>query len=266
MLETIQKFESVMGPATWDYPLYVIGAGSAAVVIGLFVWLAGLGFKKILMAIIGAAGGAALGYFAIGRGVIPAAVSAVVAAVIAVIFERVFIALFEVILVVGFGLAILIGPYLNNGQAEPETQDAINSDESVEQPKTYLFEIGGKVKGACSEMPVYKWLIVTALTVTVLVAGFVFQRLAAASCFSILGTLLMAAGMILLLLYKGAAPLSRVGNRPLMYAGIFAGMAAFGTVEQLLFCRGGLIKPTKKAQAEGAGAGKKKRRSDRVAT
>lgn len=265
MLETIQNFESIMGPAARDYPLYVIVPGIAAVVVGLFVWLAGLGFKRVLMAIVGAAVGAGLGYVAIGRDVIPAAVSAGVVAVIAALFERVFIALFAAILVAVISLAVLVGPRINieNAQAEPEDWNiTVDSNESMEQPKAYLNDLGSKIRQAYSEVPVYKWIIIALITVIVLVVGFVFRRLTAASYFSVLGTMLIAAGLILLLLYKGAAPLSRVGNRPMMYAGIFAGLAAFGTVEQLLFCRGGLIKPAKKTQAEGADAGKKKRRSD----
>ena len=267
MLETIQNFESVMGPAARDYPLYAIAPASAAVVAGLFVWLGGLGFKRVLMAIAGAAGGAAGGYFAIGRGVVPAAVSAVVAAGIAALFERVFIALLAAILVAIIGFTILVGPRINteNAQEESEAWDAtVDSNESIEQPTAYLSDLGGEIRQVCSEVPRYQWVIIVLITIIVLVAGFVFRRLAAATCFSVFGTLLIAAGLMVLLLYTGATPLSRVGNRPLMYVGIFAGMAAFGAVEQLLFCRGGLIKPAKKAKSGGEDVvgGKKKRRSE----
>jgi len=270
MLETIQNFESVVGPAARDSPLYVIAPGIAAVVVGLFVWLGGLGFKRVLMAIAGAAGGAALGYFAIGRGVVPTAVSTGVAAVIAAIFDRVFIALLTAILAAGVGFAVLVGPRISteNAQPEPEVWDAtVDRNDSMKQLNAYLNDLGDEVRQACSDVPVYQWLIVVVLTVVILVVGFLFRRLAAAACFSVLGTLLIAAGLVLLLLYKGAAPLSRAGNRPLMYAGVVGGMAAFGAVEQLLFCRGGVLKPAKKLKAEGDydGGGKKrlkKRRTD----
>ena len=105
MLETMQNFESVMGPAARDYPLYVIAPGSAAVVAGLFIWLGGLGFKRVLTAIAGAAGGFAVGYFAVGRGVVVAAVLAGVAAIVAALLDRVFIALLAAILVAGVGFS-----------------------------------------------------------------------------------------------------------------------------------------------------------------
>jgi hypothetical protein len=48
-----------------------------------------------------------------------------------------------------------------------------------------------------------------------------------------------------------------------MYAGIVGGMVAFGTIEQLLFCRGGLVRPIKKPKAEGDDeSGKKKHRTE----
>ena len=264
MLETIQNFESVISPAARDYPLYAIAPGSAAVVVGLFVWLGGLGFKRILMAIAGAAGGFALGYFVIGWGVIPAAVSAGVAAGIVAVFDRVFVALLAAILAAGIGFIVLIGPLISTENAESEPEywgETINSNTSLEELKTYLNDLGGKVRHACSQVPVYQWLIVAVLTAIVLVVGFLLRRLAAAASFSVLGTLLIAAGLVVLLLYTGATPLSRAGNRPLMYGGIIAGTAAFGAVEQFLFCRGGILKPAKKTNVEGgdAGSGKKKR-------
>lgn len=267
MLESIQNFESVVGPAAQKYPLFVIAPASAVVVAGLFVWLGGLGFKGVLNAIAGAAGGAALGYFVIGRGVLPTVVSAVVAAVIAVVLERLFIAQLLALLVAVISFVILIGPHINieNAQIEPETQDVtVDSNESMEQLDAYLIDVANKVRDAFSDVPVYRWVIVGVLTIIFLVGGFVFRRFSAALCFSVLGTLFIAAGMIMLLLYKGATPLSWVGHKPWMYAGIVGGMMAFGTIEQLLFCRGGLVGPAKKPKAEGGDdeSGKKKRRTE----
>jgi hypothetical protein len=266
MLETIQNFESVVIPAARAYPLYAMAPGSTGVVVGLFIWLGGLGFKRVLMAIAGAAGGFALGYFAIGRGVIPAAVLAGVLALIMAIFDRVSIALLAAILVAGIGFVVLAGPRISieNGQEGSEARDeTANSDESMERFKAYLYEVRGQVTSAWSDVPVYQWLIVVVLTIITLVVGFLLRRLTVATCFSVLGTLLIAAGLVVLLLFKGATPLSRVGNRPLTYVGIVAGMVAFGAVEQLLFCRGGILKPSKKPKTDDFDdeTGRKRRRN-----
>ncbi len=45
------------------------------------------------------------------------------------------------------------------------------------------------------------------------------------------------AGMILLLLYKGAMPASEIADKSSFYAAVFVVMVAFGTGEQLLLCR-----------------------------
>jgi len=255
MLETIQNFESAVGPAARDYPLYVIAPGSAAVAAGLLVWLGGFGIKRILMGIAGAAVGFAVGYFVIGRGeILPAAIVAGVAAIVAALLDRVFMANFVALLAFCIGFVILIGPHITteNVQVESNASDATaESQENVEQPEAYLLDMGDRFKGALSEVPVYKWVILGLITVIFLGIGFVFRRLAGAAFFSVLGTLLIAAGLATLLLYQGAAPLSRAGEKPWTYAGIFAGMAAFGTIVQLLFCRGGLVKPATKAEDEG---------------
>ena len=255
MLETIQNFESAVGPAARDYPLYVIAPGSAAVAVGLLVWLGGFGIKRILMGIAGAAAGFALGYFVIGRGeILPAAIVAGVAALFAALLDRLFIAHFLALLAFGIGFMILIGLHMatENAQVEASAPDTTaESQESVEQLEVYLLEMGDRFKGAFSEVPVYKWVILGLITVIFLGIGFVFRRLAGAAFFSVLGTLLIAAGLATLLLYQGAAPLSRAGEKPWTYVAIFAGMAAFGTIVQLLFCRGALVKPATKAEDEG---------------
>jgi hypothetical protein len=264
MLETIQNFESAVGPVARDYPLFVIAPASAGVVAGLFVWLGGLGFKRVLMAIAGAVGGAAVGQFALGWGLVPTVISAGVAAVIAAVLDRVFIAQLAATLVAAISFVVLIGPNISieNVQMERETQyAAVDSNERMERLNAYLIDAGSKVRKASSEVPVYQWVIAGVLTVVFLVGGFVFRRFSAALCFSVLGTLFIVAGMIMLLLYKGATPLSWIGQRPLRYAGIVGGMVVFGTIVQLLFCRGGVVKSAKKPNAEGGddASGRKRR-------
>lgn len=67
--------------------------------------------------------------------------------------------------------------------------------------------------------------------------GFFFSRLIPALCSTVLGTLLVFAGMILLLLYKGSAPITHINDRQSFYAAVCIAMIAFGTITQLLLCR-----------------------------
>lgn len=264
MLEILQSFESTVGEAARVRPLVLVGPGAAAVGVGLFVWLGGLGLRKLLVAIAGAITGGIFGFVLIGSGVVPVAASAVAAAVIARVFERVFIMVLAAALAAAIGFAVLAGPCIES----PQAVSAVNQDGAsartttgegaagMEELKAYAVDAGGRIKRAALQMPVQKQAIIALLAVIFLVGGLIFWRPTAALCFSVLGAILIFAGMILLLLYKGAAPVGRISSQPLIYTGIFAAMALFGTVEQLLLCRG-----AKKQPARPKKAGEKKEES-----
>ncbi|UCC98204.1 MAG: hypothetical protein JSW66_20450 [Phycisphaerales bacterium] len=273
MLEILQNFESTVGEAARLSPGVLIGPGAAAVVVGLFVWLGGLGLRKLFVATAGAIIGGILGFVLIGGGLVPTVVSAVVAAVIARIFEKVFIVVLAVTLAVSIGFAVLAGPYIESPQpanaADPSDLSAGSgtgqSNTSMEELKAYAVDVSRNVKQAALRMPVHRWAIVALLALFYLVGGFTLWRLSAAVCFSALGTMLIFAGMILLLLYKGSEPVSRISGRPLFYAGVCAAMVVFGTFEQLLFCRAAKPQTARKGKAgTQKKASQKKRRSWRA--
>jgi hypothetical protein len=278
MLEIFQNFEQMAARLA---PSVLIGSGAAAVLIGLVVWLGGLRLKKVLVAIVGAAGGGVLGFVVISPSVLAATISAAVAAVVAIIFERALIAMLAAALAGAFGFVFLVGPYIQSSQATDSADPALelpaqdyataepaapSVDGSIAQLKAYAVDVGGQMKQACSQMPLLRWAMMTvsaAILVAVLAAISIagrpaLWRLTSALCFSVFGTILIFAGMIFLLSYKGAAPVSHIGGRPLIYAGVFAAMAAFGTFEQLLFCRRAKPESAKKGKA-----GKDKEATDR---
>jgi len=158
MFETALNFEQTADKLA---PLVLVGLGLAAVVIGLFIWLGGLGFRRVLVAVVGAVGGGICGFLIVGRNITftLAALSAVAGMIIAVMLEK------------------------------------------------------------------------------ILVTNSLFWRFTSALCCAALGTLLVFAGMILLLLYKGAGPISSISAKQSFYLGVFIVMTAFGTIEQLLLCQ-----------------------------
>jgi len=254
MLEIFQNFEQM---AAQFSPLVLIGSGVAAVLVGLFIWLGGLGLKRLLVAVAGAVTGGVLGFFVIGRNIISATISAVVAAIIAIILERAFITILAAALAGALGFAVLAGPYIENSQAaNPANQEEMSAqattmsvDESINELKAYALDAGEKIKQTCSQMPVLRWAIIAIPVAILIIGGFFFWRLTSALCCSVLGTMLIFAGMILLLLYKGAAPVSSICYKPLFYASVFIAMTAFGTVEQLLLCQRVKTKSAAKGQA-----------------
>lgn len=245
MLEILQDFESAIGQGVRLSPLIFVGPGLAAVVVGLFIWLGGLGFKKLLVAVAGAICGGICGFFAIGQNIVSAAFAAVLAAALAMVFERLFIAILTAALAAAFAFVVLAGPYVENSQqaapislGEISIQDpAISTRESAEKMKAYIIDAVLSIKHAGLQMPVNRWAIIMVLALIFIVAGFYLWRLASALCCSVLGTTLIFAGMILLLLYKGALPVNIICSKSSYYATAFIAMIAFGTSEQLLFCK-----------------------------
>jgi hypothetical protein len=238
MLEIARQLEQT---AVWFNPVILIGPGLVCVLLGLFVWLGGLGFKRALVAIVGAVSGGICGFFISGRNIVTATVSAGLAAVVAIMLERIFIAILAGVLAAILGFAVLAGPYIENaGEATlvkwDETRN-LSTQQTVETVKAYITDFVDETKWILSKMPVYNWAIIAVLAVIFPVAGFFQRRLISAFCCAALGTILIFAGMILLLLYKGAAPISRICQNQLYYLGVFAVMTAFGTTEQLLFCQ-----------------------------
>jgi signal transduction histidine kinase len=206
-------------------PLYQVGGGIACVVIGLLVWLGGSRFRVLLVGVIGAVVGGLLGYFLTGRNSLAGGVSALVTAVIAVLFEKVFV----VILAAGLAAVFCFAFF--------------------------------SFRQSWSEMPLYGWAIVGAPVVIILFTGVYLRRITSALCCALFGTALLFAGMILLLLYKGALPITDMSNRTLFYVALFVAMTAFGTFEQLMLCPAAKTVAKKKQQQEREeeASGRKKR-------
>ncbi len=245
MLQILQDLESAIGGTAGLSPVVLLGPGLACVVIGLFIWLGGLGFRNLLLPTAGAITGAVCGFFIIGQNLISVVFSAALAAGIAAILDRLFIAILTAALAAAFAFVVLAGPYIENSQqattirlGEMSTQGtAISVRESAEKMKAYIIDASQRIKHAGLQMPVYHWMIIMVLVLIFIVAGFSLWRLAMALCCSVLGTILIFAGMILLLLHKGAGPVSIICSKSSYYATAFIAMTAFGTIEQLLLCK-----------------------------
>jgi len=242
MLEILQSFEAAVGEAVRLRPAALAGTGAAAVGVGLCIWLGGLSLRKPLMAIAGAITGGVLGLVLVGGGVAILAGTAFAAAVVARVFEKVLVTVLGAALAAFIAFAILAGPYVEGpqagGAAGSAGPPAGGGAASVEELRAYVIDAAERIKQIAWLLPVQKWAIIVLPAAFLLVAGFVFWRPTAALCFSVAGTILVFAGMIVLLVHKGVTPVSQISSRPLIYAGIFAAMTLFGTAEQLLLCHG----------------------------
>ena len=245
MLQILQDLESAIGGTAGLSSVVLLGPGLVCVIAGLFIWLGGLGFRKLLLPTAGAITGAVCGFFIIGQNLISVVFSAALAAGIATILERLFIAILTAALAAAFAFVVLAGPYIENSQQAATIRPggmsaqgtAISVRESAKIMKAYIIGAGQRIKHAGLQMPMYHWAIIMVSALIFIVAGFSLWRLAMALCCSVLGTILIFAGMILLLLYKGAVPVSIICSKSSYYATAFIAMIAFGTIEQLLLCK-----------------------------
>ena len=237
MVDTLQSFEQACGRLS---PLVLIGPGIAAVVIGLFLWLGGVGFRKWLLGIAGGLTGALVGFFVFGLNPLLTAAFAGIAAAAAAAFQRLFIAVLGGVLSFAIGFCVLAGPYLGEAgaAATPAKQsDTLSWVQSARLMGSYAIEFDASAGQVYSQMPGYKGAALAAAAAAGAAGGFWFRRVASALCFAVSGAALVFAGMILLLLQKGSAPISCIFREPPFYGIVFGAMAAFGAVEQLIFCR-----------------------------
>jgi len=244
MFEIAQDLEQV---ATGFRPIVLIGPGIACVIVGLFIWLGGLGLRRFLIGIVGAVCGAAVGFFVIADSVVAALVLAGAAALIAIVLERVFITAVAGILIAIIALTILAPRHSQSPDAahlanpvKPHAPDlALDARQAADAVQSFIVRFLTEAANICLKMPAHKWAVVAGLVVLFTVAGFFLWRLTSAFCCAALGTMLIFTGMISLLLYKGAAPppITAICRNPSFYGIVFLLMTTFGTAVQLLLCR-----------------------------
>ena len=264
MIEIFQNFEQV---AARFNSSVLIGSGVAILILGLLIWLGGLGLRKIFITLAGLGGGIAVGLFVVGRNFFATSFSGALAALIALIFEKVFVVLLAAILAAAVAFTVLAEPYFEHAetstaQSPISEQTTITSlDEILQELKTFALDADTKIKQAGTKIPIKIWAIIAAPALVFLICGVILWRFTSALFFSVLGTIVLFFGMSLLLLYKGGEAVGQIRGKPLIYAAVFLGMAIFGTIEQLLLCKGSKKKKTTEIEpGDKKSEGKKKRK------
>lgn len=242
MLEITRYFEQA---ATQFNTIVLVGLGITAVLLGLFIWLGGLGLRKQLLIAVGALCGGLCAFLTSGHNITLTVFAAAIAAVIATKFEKIFLAVLTGTLAVALSFAIMTRPYMNKSEHSAQTtqnQSQIHGQtytiqQTMQVLKAYTHDLGSMIKHACLQMPPYYWLIILALAVIFTIVGFFFWTIASALCCATLGTISIFFGMTMLLLFKASAPLTAICTRTPFFMFVFAAMVIFGTLEQLMLCK-----------------------------
>ena len=240
----------------------LVPGGIVVVLAGLCIWLGGLRWIKFLAAGLGALAGLIGACIFTDGGAMPIIAAALIAGCLGCFVKKPVVIFSGAALAAVAALVILTTPamaatddlkppahrmpYEEDGQRKMLTV----SESVVELKGEWLFwtaTIASSVKRSSVAAPA----IACVAAVIVIVAGCVVPRFVAAITCASLGTVLIFAGMILVLLYKGARPLTGIYQTPTFFGVTVVVMVAFGTFVQLLLCPGRTKKPQGESETSG---------------
>ena len=240
VIEVLKSFEQ---EASRFSPVVLFVPGLVMVALGLIVWLAGVRLRRLVLALAGAAAGGLAGWLVHGQNPAVAGLAAGGGAVFGAILPRlsttVFLAAFGVVVV----FVITARTYLVEGHkpasGAPNVrrgEEKLTVPESLAAVRVLAFDVVGRTKAAAGDLEPANLAVIAAVGLVLLVLGLFLARLAGALVCSVLGTALIFVGLIVLLMFKGSAPITFVQKQGTLYGLVLLGMATFGTLEQLVMC------------------------------
>jgi len=238
MLELLKNLEKTAANLN---PVVLLVPGIILLVVGLFIWLGGMKFRKSFSAFIGGLAGGLGGYLLSGRNPAFGCITAVVSMVLALLLKRIFISVLAAIIALAIGYFLVAKPYIKDIQQsaparrilrQTEQQARLSITKSMREIRNWAGQTTETIRQAASQIPWYKWAIIALAVALFIFASVLLWRVIAAFCCSTIGTSLIFAGMIFLLLFKGSEPVSHIAGRQAFYLTVFGAMVAFGTAEQ----------------------------------
>ncbi|MBN1125733.1 MAG: hypothetical protein JXA82_12050 [Sedimentisphaerales bacterium] len=241
MLDILRDFEKA---ALHFSPQVLVLGGIGLVVLGLCIWLGGLRWARLFAGLIGAGLGFAVAYFFTTGQTIALVLMTVIGAGFGMFFYRALLILVGGILVVFLvGVMFVVPSLQERGWTWPQEQQAApeaplgnwQTLRLLEQQTQYA---GDQIGQAARDMNITGIALAVGAGILIAGIGAFFPRLIGAVSCSLLGTNLIFMGMISVLLYKGARPLTSMYENGSFYGLVFAGMIAFGTILSLVFSPG----------------------------
>jgi hypothetical protein len=214
---------------------------------GLFVWLGGLGYRRVMFAVAGAYCGAVCTIPFSGSNLLLAAALVGAGALLALKFQDAFLTITTSMFAAIYGFSILIRPYFNTSG-----------------------ELISIIRQLAIDVPYYNWPMLLALIVAPLGASAAFWQGTSAVLCSAAGTALLLAGTILLLVRSGFDAVGHISSKRELYLGLFIAVTVVGAIAQLLLLprisnRLAIAKETAKVKAKRAKKGKPDDSKDRPA-
>lgn len=239
MLEVLYNFERLGGQLSVGL---LVAGGVFCLVVGLWVWLGGLRWSAIVAGIAAGAAGYACAMAATSQQAVAIGSMTVVAGGFGMFFDKKTLALAGGVLTAIIALILFAGPlpadqtepiYIEMPTAPPPGQ-RLNVRDSVEVVGGHALLLSEILVRTVRNASTRDIAISAGSGVVILVMGLLFSRLIAALTCSATGLVLILIAMLLLLMYKGAQPVTFVRERVPLYHIAMLAIVAFGTVAQML--------------------------------
>lgn len=259
MVEILKSFEVVAG---WLDPRVLVTPGLAMIGLGLLAWLACLCLRSLVFGLIGAAVGLLASFFVGVQGPSIWVATTAGGAAFGALLPRLSVAVLLTSL--GTGIAFVAIATMQPATAQPtlfEAQSLTGTTErfslpaSLEVVRGYGYDLADHVRAIGRRFLPMHWAILASVGSGLLALSVLFGRLADAVTGSLLGAALVFAGLVLLLLFKGSAPVTRIEQNAAFYGLVLLAMAVFGAGEQLILCR----RPKQEAKEDGRKSRTKKK-------
>ena len=192
-------------------PLLLLALAIVTIAVGLFALLGGLGFRKILFALLGTYCGAACAITISGSNILLAAAMAGVGGLLALKLQDKFLILMTSLFAAVYGFSILIRPFFN--------------------PSGELISI---IRDLTIGVPYYNWPILLFLIAAPLAAGASFWKGTPAVLCSAAGACLLLAGAIMLMVRSGLAAAGFISTKREFFLELFLAVTILGAILQLL--------------------------------
>lgn len=245
MLEAFQNLEK----NALDFAPEVLAVpGVLCVVLGLCVWLGGMRWSRPTATVFGVLAGFLWAFFLTDRQTAAFVSMTVVVGAFALFFNRAALVVAGAATTLVITLVIFAAPYLSKPKDmqypqskistadERASQDIGPITESLEAAKTQVVFLGDLLGRAINLVPFEKLLISAVAAIIFATAGYFMPQLIIALTCSAWGTTIIWLGMILLLLFKGARPVTLIYTKAGVFGVVALAMIVLGSVVQLLLC------------------------------
>lgn len=271
MLDALQQIELMSLGLSYEV---MIGLGAAILGLGLCVWLGGLRWMLLSGVLSGCFSGFVCASLVPVQFQVKAfAIAAIVFALFVVILRKRSLVFVAAMVIVYSSLFLSALPSMNESSDWhlPEIPQMPQGEEVVESEGAQVIQVPEKLSHAESfsvlkdqsfflcnmignhikKLPGSSFIFTGVAGFVVIGVGMFFARIVSCVGSSMVGTLYMFTGMIVLLLQKGAMPFSGINTKPIFYQTIIICMIIFGSVCCFLLCPIRRVKPAREIKTDG---------------